>query len=145
MIIIDGDATPNIAAIVALAKRYHHPVTLVANHHHVHETEGLTLVRADDGQDAVDYKVTALTTSGDCVITQDYGLAALVIPKGAHVIHPLGFIFTEANIDRYLAQRQLSLMTRKVSKRYPKHKKRTTRDTQTFLSKIEDYLKKVST
>ncbi len=144
MIIIDADATPNITALVACARRYQHPVTLVANHHHDHHYDDVLLVRADDTHDAVDYKITALTTAQDCVITQDYGLAALVLAKGATVIHPKGYFYTDKNMDALLAQRQLSLMTRQATKRYPKHKKRTSQDIKALLACVEIYLKKVS-
>lgn len=144
MILIDADATPNIQAMVSCAAKYHHPVTIVSNHHHEHHYEGVLVVKADDSHDAVDYKITALTTAQDCVVTQDYGLAALVLAKGATVIHPRGFFYTDDNMDALLAQRQLSLMARQATKRYPKHKKRTSKDAQELLKCLEIYLKKVS-
>lgn len=51
--------------------------------------------------------------SGDILVTQDYGLASLVLPKGVRVLHQLGYEYTGENIDGLLEQRYFSAKVRK--------------------------------
>ena len=45
------------------------------------------------GGDAVDFTIVNRAREGDIVVTQDYGLAAMVLSKGARAIHPGGLIY----------------------------------------------------
>ena len=40
--------------------------------------------------DAVDYKFISLCHRGDIVVSQDYGVAAMALGKGAYAIHQSG-------------------------------------------------------
>ena len=59
----------------------------------------------DDGPDAVDYKIVKLATPEDIVITQDYGLASLLLSKVKIVMHHKGHLYRSSNIDMLLQQR----------------------------------------
>lgn len=65
------------------------------------------------GHDAVDLALVNKIRRGDIVITQDYGLAALVLSRGALAIHPGGMIYSDHNIDALLAERHLAARARK--------------------------------
>ena len=42
------------------------------------------------GADVVDFKLISLCEKGDLVVTQDYGVAAMALSKGAYAIHQSG-------------------------------------------------------
>ena len=39
------------------------------------------------GADAVDYKLISICHKGDIVVSQDYGVAAMALGKGAYAVH----------------------------------------------------------
>ena len=67
----------------------------------------------DDGPDAVDYKIVKLATPEDIVITQDYGLASLLLSKVKIVMHHKGHLYRSSNIDMLLQQRYNNAQIRK--------------------------------
>ena len=42
------------------------------------------------GADAVDYKLISICHKGDIVVSQDYGVAAMALRKGAYAIYQSG-------------------------------------------------------
>ena len=46
---------------------------------------------------------------GDIIVSQDYGVAAMVLGKGAYAIHQSGKWYTNENIDQMLMERHLNL------------------------------------
>lgn len=58
------------------------------------------IIIVDKQAESVDYALIGLLGREDIVVTQDYGLAAIVISKGARAVNQNGLIFTEANIDQ---------------------------------------------
>lgn len=49
--------------------------------------------------DAVDFALVNLCKKSDLVVTQDYGVAAMALSKGAYAIHQSGKWYTNDNID----------------------------------------------
>src|SRR5699024_3181110 len=62
----------------------------------------------DKGADMADFEIVRRADKGDLIVTQDYGLASLLLGKGCHVMHHKGFMYTKHNIDRLLANRHYS-------------------------------------
>ena len=60
------------------------------------------------GADAVDYKLISICHKGDVVVTQDYGVAAMALGKGAYAIHQSGKWYTNENILLFLSGGYLS-------------------------------------
>lgn len=58
--------------------------------------------------DAVDYKLISICHKGDIVVSQDYGVAAMALGKGAYAIHQSGKWYTNDNIDQMLMERHLN-------------------------------------
>ena len=52
---------------------------------------------------------------GDVVCTQDYGVAAMALAKGAYAIHQSGRWYTNENIDRLLAERAMAKKARRAT------------------------------
>lgn len=88
------------------------------------------------GHDAVDMALINQVVSGDLVVTQDYGLAALVLARRAEAIHPGGRIFSEENIDRLLLERHLSAKARRAGQRTINPRRRRTADDKSFESQF---------
>jgi len=65
------------------------------------------------GADAVDYKLISICHRGDIVVSQDYGVAAMALGKGAYAIHQFGKWYTYENIDRMLMERHLNKKARR--------------------------------
>lgn len=134
-ILIDADATPRdaVATTDALAADFHaHVVTVSSINHEFHRTDHVTV---DAHPQAVDMEIVRRINRSHpfVVVTQDYGLAALALGKGALAVSPLGLIFTEHNIDRLLFERDLHAKERRATGRSRGGPKaRTAQDTAKF-------------
>jgi uncharacterized protein YaiI (UPF0178 family) len=116
-ILIDADASPVQKETIAVAKRFAIHVVIVKSYAHF-STEILPdyveVFYVDSDKEAADLAIFQRATKNDIVITQDYGLASLLLRKGCHVIHHKGFLFTEKNIDRLLDSRHMSAKLRRA-------------------------------
>ena len=63
--------------------------------------------------DAVDYKLISICHKGDIVVSQDYGVAAMALGKGAYAINQSGKWYTNDNIDRMLMERHINKKARR--------------------------------
>ncbi|OGP52469.1 MAG: hypothetical protein A2Y65_05940, partial [Deltaproteobacteria bacterium RBG_13_52_11] len=97
-IYLDADGAPWRDLVIERAKRHRVMVVVVADYSHVLSLgNGVEQVMVDDGRDAADFAIVNRVQEGDLVITEDVGLASLILPKGAAVISPRGFEFTEGS------------------------------------------------
>ncbi|MZM09445.1 YaiI/YqxD family protein, partial [Bifidobacterium pseudocatenulatum] len=76
----------------------------------------------------------------DFLVTQDYGLASLVLPKGVRVFHQSGKEFDESNIGSLLEQRYHSGKMRKAGLRTRGPKPFTKEDHAAFRLAFEQAL-----
>ena len=117
-IIVDADACPFKDTILEIASAHGLAVTLVANYCHDIEGGGAAeVVRVDKEPDAVDLAIANRAAPGDIVVTQDYGLAAMVLGKGCRALSPRGRIYTDGNIEGLLAERHLAQKARRAGGR----------------------------
>ena len=107
MIYIDADACPVTKIAESIARRHSIPVTLLCDTNHVLTSDYSVIRVIGAGADAVDIALINLCQRGDIVITQDYGVAALALGKGARAIHQNGRWYTDKNIDSLLMERYL--------------------------------------
>ncbi len=78
---------------------------------------GVEAVEVSGGRDAADFAIVERLSSGDVVVTQDIGLAAMVLGRGAHAISPRGRRYTTATIDMELAVRHAEQKHRRAGGR----------------------------
>ena len=117
-IIVDADACPVKDIIVNIAKEYQVDVIMVCSYaHFLEEQEGVQIVQVDQEPQAADIAIINRTNKSDIVVTQDYGLAAIVLGKGAYAISPRGMIYAEEKMDGMLAQRHIQQKFRKAGGR----------------------------
>ena len=140
-IYIDADACPVVSIAEKVAAKFQIPVTLLCDTNHILQSDYSDVIVVDAGADAVDYKLISLCTKDDVVITQDYGVAAMALGKGAAAIHQSGKWYTNDNIDQMLMTRHLNKKARRAShKNHVKGpKKRTVEDDKMFEESFENY------
>ncbi len=113
-ILVDADACPVKRIVVRLAKTKQVPVIMVADTSHDLEDGYSEIVIVDKARDSADIKLANLLQKGDVVITQDYGVAAMALGKGAAALDQNGRIYNEENMDRLLFERYLGQKNRCV-------------------------------
>lgn len=138
-IYVDADACPVVGIVEETAKKYKIPITLLCDTNHVLHSDYSDVVVVGAGADAVDYKLISICHSGDIVVSQDYGVAAMALGKGAYAIHQSGKWYTNDNIDQMLMERHLNKKARRSShKNHIKGpKKRTEEDNERFAQSFE--------
>lgn len=138
-IFVDADAYPVVAIVEKIAKEHNVPVTLLCDTNHVLSSAYSEVVIVGAGADAVDYKLISICHKGNIVVSQDYGVAAMALGKGAYAIHQSGKWYTNDNIDQMLMERHLNKKARRSShKNHIKGpKKRTEEDDERFAQSFE--------
>lgn len=138
-IFVDADACPVVSIVEAVAKKYRVAVTLLCDTNHVLYSDYSEVVVVGAGTDAVDYKLISICHKGDIVVSQDYGVAAMALGKGAYAIHQSGKWYTNENIDQMLMERHLNKKARRSShKNHIKGPiKRTDADDERFFQSVE--------
>ncbi len=137
-IYIDADACPVIRIAEGIARKHGIPVTLLCDTNHQLTSDYSTIRMISAGADAVDLALINLCRRGDIVITQDYGVAALALGKGAKAIHQSGRQYTDENIDGLLMERHLAKKARRSGKHHLKSPaRRTEEDDRRFAESFE--------
>ena len=138
-ILIDADACPVIGIVEAIAKKHDISVILLCDTNHVLQSDYSDVITVGAGADAVDFKLVSICQKGDIVVTQDYGVAAMILAKGAYGIHQNGKWYTNENIDQMLMERHMNKKARRSSsKNHMKGaKKRTVEDDERFTQSFE--------
>ena len=131
-ILVDADACPVKDIVVRLAKQRQIPVTMITDTSHRIQDGYSTVITVDKQADSVDFALMGLLTRNDIVVTQDYRLAAMVLGKGARVVHQNGFEYTNDNIDRLLMERHIGAKVRRQGGRTKGPAKRTKEDNEQF-------------
>lgn len=143
-IYVDADACPVVRIVERIAKTYEIPVTLLCDTNHVMSSDYSEIKVIGAGADAVDFALITLCHKGDIVVTQDYGVAAMALGKGADAIHQSGKWYTNENIDQMLMERHLAKKARRSSsKSHMKGpRKRTDEDDKRFAESLEKMVKR---
>ena len=141
-IFVDADACPVVGIIETIAEKYNIPTTLLCDTNHILYSNYSEVIVVGAGADAVDYKLISICHKGDIVVSQDYGVAAMALGKGAYAIHQSGKWYTNDNIDQMLMERHLNKKARRSShKNHIKGpKKRTEEDDVRFAQSFEKML-----
>ena len=82
-VFVDADACPVVGIIEKVAREHNVPVTLLCDTNHVLSSAYSEVIVVGAGADAVDYKLISICHKGDIVVSQDYGVAAMALGKGA--------------------------------------------------------------
>ena len=85
-IFVDADACPVVGIIETIAEKYNIPTTLLCDTNHILYSDYSEVIVVGAGADAVDYKLISICYKGDIVVSQDYGVAAMALGKGAYAM-----------------------------------------------------------
>lgn len=139
-IFIDADGCPVVRLTVELARKNAIPVTIVKNYAHEITDDYAEIVTVDISSDSADYYIANHIRVHDLLVTQDYGLAAMALSRGAHAINQNGLIITDENILMLLDRRHVNQKMRKTQRIYTKIRKRTPEDDEAFLISLRRIL-----
>lgn len=117
-IFVDADACPVVGIVETIAEKYNISTTLLCDTNHILYS---------------DYSEVIV------IVSQDYGVAAMALGKGAYAIHQSGKLYTNENIDQMLMERHLNKKVRRSShKNHMKGpRKRTEEDDVRFAQSFE--------
>jgi len=131
-ILVDADACPVKNIIIQTARANTIPVIMFIDTSHELSDGYSTIIIVEKAKESVDIALINRVKSGDIVITQDYGLAAMALAKSAYVLNQNGLQFTNGNIDQLLMERHIAQKIRRSGKRTKGPSKRTKEDDERF-------------
>ena len=135
-ILVDGDGCPVVNEVLTAAKRFGLECILLCDTAHTIQREGARTIVVSKGADSVDLALANMAGPGDVAVTQDYGLAALCLAKGARVLHQDGMEYTSQNIDGLLMARHTAQKIRRSGGRLKGPPKRLPAQNQAFLQAL---------
>ena len=144
-ILIDADGCPVTGITVRIAKQYGIGCTIICDTAHRIEHDGAETIIVDKGADSADFRLVNLVQTGDLVITQDYGLAAMCLSRNARVLNPDGKEFIEDNIFGLLELRAASAKYRRSGGRMKGPAKRTPQQNKDFEAALLAIIEKMMT
>lgn len=146
-IFVDADACP-VAIRKLLQFKFSQnkqiSIYFVASYNHQldHSIENVHRIVVDTHREAADMYIMNHVTKGDIVITQDIGLASVLLSKNICVISFKGKQYTNATIDEQLFFRHINSKRRRTGQKTIGPKKYTIFDLQKFESTLNKILLK---
>ena len=122
-ILIDADGCPVINETIKVAHKFNLESIIFCDTSHNFDEKNIKVIVVSKGIDAVDFAILNNIEKGDIVITQDYGLASLVLSRNSYAINQSGMVYTNENIDGLLYSRYISKKMRNSGARIKGPKK----------------------
>ena len=157
MLFIDADACPVTRDALAVARRCHVPVIIAGNstqnlERHIRRDDPRTPEAARKGfwvdtlavgvsADSADFAIVERLQPGDVVVTQDIGLASMVLGRDAAAIGVRGRVYDKATIDMQLFIRHEEKKVRRAGGRTKGPDPFTDEDRARFAHNLEGLLK----
>ena len=142
-IFIDADACPFVDITIDIAEKNGISAVIVCDNAHFIERQNIQTITVDKGADSADIKIANMIQKGDIVVTQDYGLAALVLGKNAKALNQNGLIFTNENIETLLYSRFVNKKIRLSGGRTKGPPKRTIENDEAFVKSLTKLLEEI--
>lgn len=137
---IDADGCPVTNTASKIASRRHVECILVCDTAHQFTRKDMQVIVVDKGADSADFALVSRLAPGDLVVTQDYGLAAMCLTRGALAMDQNGMRYTRDNIDQLLAQRAESAKLRRAGVRVKGPGKRTPEQNDAFRAALNEMI-----
>lgn len=131
-ILVDADACPVKELIASGAKARGLAVVMVCDNSHEIDDGYSKVITVDRGADSADMALVNLVKRGDVVVTQDFGVAAMALSKGAAAISQNGMVYDDSNLDRLLFERFLGGKLRRAGGRTRGPKRRAQAQDEAF-------------
>ena len=131
-IFVDADGCPVVDISIKVAREYEKHIIVVKNYAVQIEDDYAEIVTVDISSDSADYYIANRIEKGDILVSQDHGLAAMCLAKGAICINQNGFVINNENIDGMLNRRYINSKLRREQGIYSKFKKRNPKADEDF-------------
>lgn len=141
-IYIDADGCPVVDITVQLARRYQIECVIICDTSHVFDKQGAKTITVSKGADSVDFALVNMPSSGDIVVTQDFGLAAMCLARGAFPINQDGVVYHDGNIGSLLESRHIAQKIRRAGGRLKGPRKRTVEQDARFSTQLEQLIQR---
>ena len=139
-VLVDADGCPVVDITVRICETAGVECLLLCDTAHQIIRPSATTLVFDKGADSVDFAIANRVSTGDIVITQDYGLASMCLAKNAKVLHQDGWQYTEDNIGALLFQRHESRKYRAGGGRSKGPAKRTALQDKAYAQALQTIL-----
>ena len=141
-ILVDADACPVRAEIARAARRFGVRVLFFSNA----SQEGSAaneeqIVRVSDRADAADFAIVSECAPSDIVVTDDIGLAAMVLGKGASALSSRGRLFNPDEMEGLLHSRHVARKVRRAGGRTRGPRAMTKADRDSFGTGLTEWLR----
>lgn len=141
-ILIDADACPVVDLTIEIGKKFGVKTVIFCDEAHKIDKAGAETIYVSQGNDSVDFVLLRSTEANDIVVTQDFGLASMILAKKAAALNQNGLIYNQFNIDQLLFTRHISKKIRNNGERTKGPKKREKSDDENFEKSLISLLKK---
>jgi len=141
-VLIDADGCPVVDITVNICRQAGVDCVIICDTAHVFEKPGVRTVIVSQGSDSVDFVLVNMIKKGDIVVTQDYGVGAMSLARGAVPVSQDGMIYTNNNIDALLLQRHAAKKIRMSGGRLRGSVKRTPEQDTAFEQTLRSLLAK---
>lgn len=140
-ILVDADACPVKSEIKQVAEEFQLEVTFVAsfNHYSVN-TNGENWIFVDTGKESADMRMMNLAKKGDIIVTQDIGLASILLAKGTFVFSNRGELYREEEMSLMLDIRYRHAKERQQGKYSKGPKAMSDQDRSLFKDRLTTFL-----
>jgi len=135
-VLIDADACPVVDLALSISSEFEIETILFCDTSHRVERDNVITIIVPKGPDSVDFTLVNALSKLDIVITQDYGLAAMVLARGGYPIDQNGREMSNENIERLLDMRHVGQKIRRAGGRTKGPKKRTQENNISFEMKF---------
>lgn len=142
-ILIDADGCPVVNETIKVAHKFNLESIIFCDTSHNFDEKNIKVIVVSKGIDAVDFAILNNIEKGDIVITQDYGLASLVLSRNSYAINQSGMVYTNENIDELLYSRYISKKMRNSGVRLKGPKKRDKSQNIIFRENLENLILKI--
>lgn len=142
-ILVDADGCPVVDISIEVAGANGLQCVLICDTSHFFERDGAQTVTVSKGADSSDYAIVNMLKKGDVVVTQDYGLAAMVLARQGHPITQNGLVIGSLNIETLLLQRHTAKKIRSAGGRIKGPSKRGKEQDVKFKKQLEALVKKL--
>ncbi len=140
-VLVDADGCPVVKIAMDICRKNNIEMIVICDTSHVFNLEGIQTIMVDKGADSADFRLVNLIESGDIVITQDYGLAAMCLSRKAVVLNQNGMLYNDSNIDSLLLARHTAKKIRNAGGRIKGNSKRTQEQDEDFKKALISLIK----
>lgn len=140
IIYVDGDSCPVIPIIKDICNKRDINYMVISDYNHNLKVPEENRFIVDCEKDEADLYIANRIESGDFLITNDMGLASMVLGKKVTVLNFSGDSINLNNIDVFLFQRHVASRERRVNIYNNRVRKRSRKDDESFKNSLLNIL-----